>query len=116
VCSPTRFALMTGRWQYRLARRRRGADQQPQRGSTTLGCRPSIRRCPRCCAARATAPRWSASGTSATRPRSRRSLGLRRVLRPMSGGVDYFTHCDSRGTHDLWQARPSIERRATSPT
>ena len=21
----------------------------------------------------------------------------------MSGGVDYFTHCDSRGTHDLWQ-------------
>ncbi|OGA97456.1 MAG: twin-arginine translocation pathway signal protein, partial [Burkholderiales bacterium RIFCSPHIGHO2_12_FULL_69_20] len=21
---------------------------------------------------------------------------------PMSGGVDYFTHCDSRGTHDLW--------------
>src|SRR5207237_979427 len=20
-----------------------------------------------------------------------------------SGGVDYFTHCDSRGTHDLWQ-------------
>ena len=20
----------------------------------------------------------------------------------MSGGVDYFTHCDSRGTHDLW--------------
>ena len=21
---------------------------------------------------------------------------------PMSGGVDYFTHCDFRGTHDLW--------------
>ena len=21
----------------------------------------------------------------------------------MSGGVDYFSHCDSRGTHDLWQ-------------
>jgi len=21
----------------------------------------------------------------------------------MSGGVDHFSHCDSRGTHDLWQ-------------
>ena len=20
----------------------------------------------------------------------------------MSGGVDYFTHCDSAGRHDLW--------------
>ena len=37
VCSPTRFALMTGRYQYRL----RGAAEEPisirTRGSTTLG-------------------------------------------------------------------------------
>ncbi|MEP6791349.1 MAG: sulfatase-like hydrolase/transferase, partial [Ramlibacter sp.] len=37
VCSPTRFALMTGRYQYRL----RGAAEEPinskSRGSTTLG-------------------------------------------------------------------------------
>lgn len=25
----------------------------------------------------------------------------------MSGGVDYFTHCDSRGTHDLWLGKPT---------
>jgi arylsulfatase A-like enzyme len=26
----------------------------------------------------------------------------------MSGGVDYFTHCDSRGVHDLWQSEKDI--------
>ncbi len=40
VCSPTRFALMTGRYQYRL----RGAAEEPinskSRGSTTLGLPP----------------------------------------------------------------------------
>ncbi len=40
VCSPTRFALMTGRWQYRL----RGAAEEPinsrSRGSSTLGLPP----------------------------------------------------------------------------
>src|SRR3982750_703940 len=40
VCSPTRFALMTGRWQYRL---RGGADEpiaSVRRGSATLGLPP----------------------------------------------------------------------------
>jgi arylsulfatase A-like enzyme len=29
--------------------------------------------------------------------------GYQSFFGPMSGGVDYFSHCDSRGTHDLWQ-------------
>jgi arylsulfatase A-like enzyme len=104
VCSPTRFALMTGRYQYRL----RGAAEEPinsrSRGSTTLGLPPEHptlpsllrgRRLPHR-ARRQVAPRLSAGVRTA-------ALGLRRVLRPMSGGVDYFSHCDSRGTHDLWQ-------------
>ena len=40
VCSPTRFALMTGRWQHRL---RGGADEplaSARRGSSTLGLPP----------------------------------------------------------------------------
>jgi arylsulfatase A-like enzyme len=40
VCSPTRFALMTGRWQYRF---RGGADEpihSGSRGSTVLGLPP----------------------------------------------------------------------------
>ncbi len=40
MCSPTRFALMTARWQYRL----RGAAEEPinsaSRGSATLGLPP----------------------------------------------------------------------------
>ena len=41
VCSPTRFALMTGRWQHRL---RGGADEpisSRSRGSDALGLPPS---------------------------------------------------------------------------
>ena len=41
VCSPTRFGMITGRYQYRL----RGAAEEPinskSRGSTTLGMPPS---------------------------------------------------------------------------
>src|SRR5947207_7058647 len=37
VCSPARFAIITGRWQYRL----RGAAEEPiSRRSTTLGLPP----------------------------------------------------------------------------
>lgn len=57
VCSPTRFALMTGRYQYRL----RGAAEEPINSKAGAAprwaCRPSTPRCPRCCAMRATARR-----------------------------------------------------------
>jgi arylsulfatase A-like enzyme len=47
VCSPTRFALITGRWQYRL----RGAADEPisgkARGSSTLGLPPEPAGAPR---------------------------------------------------------------------
>jgi arylsulfatase A-like enzyme len=29
--------------------------------------------------------------------------GYEEFFGPMSGGVDYFSHCDSSGAHDLWQ-------------
>jgi arylsulfatase A-like enzyme len=103
VCSPTRFALMTARWQYRL----RGALDEPikssSKGSTTLGLPPE----------------------QATLPSMLREAGYRTALigkwhlgyppyfgplksgydeffGPMSGGVDYFTHCSSTGDHDLY--------------
>ena len=72
VCSPTRFALMTGRWQYRL---RGGADEpiaSRTRTSTTLGLPPGTRHCRPCCARRAIPPPSPASGTSGFRPRSDR--------------------------------------------
>jgi len=58
VCSPTRFALMTMRYQYRL----RGAAEEPinskaRHSQRRWACRPSNPRCPRCCGVRATARR-----------------------------------------------------------
>lgn len=103
VCSPTRFALMTGRYQYRL----RGAAEEPinsrSRGSTTLGLPPGHPTLPSLLRAAgyrtALIGKWHLGYPPAFGPlRS----GYEEFFGPMSGGVDYFTHCDSRGTHDLW--------------
>ncbi len=104
VCSPTRFALMTARYQYRL----RGAGEEPinskSRGSTTLGLPPEHPTLPSLLRASgyrtALIGKWHLGYPPAFGPlRS----GYDEFFGPMSGGVDYFTHCDSRGTHDLWQ-------------
>ena len=57
VCSPTRFALMTGRFQYRL----RGGNDEPIASRHRGNAVPATRR------------RWSASGTSASCRTSDRS-------------------------------------------
>src|SRR5664279_5368627 len=104
VCSPTRFALMTARYQYRL----RGAAEEPinskSRGSATLGLPPAHPTLPSLLKAAgyrtALAGKWHLGYPPAFSPlRS----GYDEFFGPMSGGVDYFSHCDSRGTHDLWQ-------------
>ena len=104
VCSPTRFALMTGRYQYRL----RGAAEEPinsmSRGSTTLGLPPEHPTLPSLLKAAgyrtALAGKWHLGYPPAFGPlRS----GYDEFFGPMSGGVDYFTHRDFRGTHDLFE-------------
>ena len=103
VCSPTRFALMTARWQYRL----RGAAEEPinskSRGSITLGLPPEHPTLPSLLrdAGYRTAliGKWHLGYPPHFGPlRS----GYETFFGPMSGGVDYFTHADSSGTHDLW--------------
>ena len=104
VCSPTRFALMTGRYQYRL----RGAAEEPinskSRGSATLGLPPEHPTLPSLLrdAGYRTAliGKWHLGYPPHFSPIK---SGYQRFFGPMSGGVDYFSHCDSRGTHDLWQ-------------
>lgn len=103
VCSPTRFALMTARYQYRL----RGAAEEPinnkSRGSTTLGLPPEHPTLPSLLKASgyrtALIGKWHLGYPPSFGPlRS----GYEEFFGPMSGGVDYFTHCSSGGAHDLW--------------
>jgi arylsulfatase A-like enzyme len=103
VCSPTRFALMTARYQYRL----RGACEEPinsrSRGSNTLGLPPEQPTVPSLLKQAgyrtALVGKWHLGYPPHFGPlRS----GYEEYFGPMSGGVDYFTHCSSNGLHDLW--------------
>jgi arylsulfatase A-like enzyme len=103
VCSPTRFALMTARYQYRL----RGAAEEPinsrSRSSTTLGLPPEHPTLPSLLRGAgyrtALIGKWHLGYPPAFGPlRS----GYEEFFGPMSGGVDYFTHCGTNGAHDLY--------------
>lgn len=103
VCSPTRFGLMTARYQYRL----RGAAEEPinskSKGSTTLGLPPEHPTLPSLLrqAGYRTAliGKWHLGYPPAFGPlRS----GYEEFFGPMSGGVDYFSHASNNGTHDLY--------------
>jgi arylsulfatase A-like enzyme len=103
VCSPTRFALMTARYQYRL----RGALEEPirtsSRGNMRLGLPPEQPTLPSLLKASgyrtALIGKWHLGYPPSFGPlRS----GYEEFFGPMSGGVDYFTHCSFTGDHDLW--------------
>lgn len=109
VCSPTRFALATGRWQYRL---RGGADEpiaSRLRGSPVLGLPPehptlaSLLRD----AGYATAliGKWHLGFPPKFGPLK---SGYNEFFGPLCGGVDYFSHCDSAGRHDLYDGETEV--------
>jgi arylsulfatase A-like enzyme len=111
VCSPTRFALATGRWQHRL----RGAADEPlssrARGHEQLGLPPSH---PTLASllrdagyATALVGKWHLGFAPHFGPLK---SGYQEFFGPMSGGVDYFTHCDSAGAHDLWENETEVRR------
>jgi arylsulfatase A-like enzyme len=103
VCSPTRFALMTGRYQYRL----RGAAEEPlsagTKDSATLGMLPEHPTLPSLLrdAGYRTAliGKWHLGYPPHFSPIK---SGYEEFFGPMSGGVDYFTHCANNGSHDLY--------------
>ncbi|MCV0441114.1 MAG: sulfatase-like hydrolase/transferase [Hydrogenophaga sp.] len=103
VCSPTRFALITMRYQYRL----RGAMEEPinarSRGSTTLGLPPEVPTLPSLLKEAgyhtALIGKWHLGYPPAFGPRR---SGYDEFFGIMAGGVDYFTHCSSSGEHDLY--------------
>ena len=104
VCSPTRFALMTMRWQYRL----RGALDEPinsrSKGSATLGLPPEVPTLPgllqQAGYRTALVGKWHLGYPPHFGPlRS----GYEHFYGVMAGGVDYFSHCSSTGEHDLYE-------------
>lgn len=103
VCSPTRFAMATMRYQYRL----RGALEEPinsrSKGSAALGLPPDMPTLPSLLkdAGYRTAliGKWHLGYPPHFGPlRS----GYEEFFGIMAGGVDYFTHCSSSGDHDLY--------------
>lgn len=111
VCSPSRFALITGRWQYRL----RGGMDEPlatrARGSSVLGLPPQHPTLPSLLAgagySTALVGKWHLGYPPRFGPLQ---SGYQEFFGVMSGGVDYFTHCDSAGVHDLFDGSGSAIR------
>ena len=112
VCSPTRFALATGRWQYRL---RGGADEpissRNARTSPVLGlppAHPTLASLLRDAGyTTALIGKWHLGFAPHFGPLK---SGYQEFFGPMSGGVDYFTHCDFGGRHDLFEGEAEVKR------
>ena len=111
VCSPTRFALMTGRYQYRL----RGAAEEPissaARGRADLGLPPDHPTLPSLLRdagyATALAGKWHLGFPPNFGPLK---SGYGEFFGPLGGGIDYFSHRDRRGVHDLFEGDVEVER------
>ena len=113
VCSPTRFALMTGRWQHRL---RGGADEPIRsgaaRGDARLGLPPAHPTLPSLLRdagyATALVGKWHLGFAPHFGPLK---SGYQEFFGALSGAVDYFTHKDSYGVHDLFENETEIHRK-----
>ena len=111
VCSPTRFALATGRYQYRL----RGAAEEPigstMRGDKVIGLPPShptlASRLKEAGYRTALIGKWHLGFPPHFSPQA---SGYDEHFGPLSGGVDYFTHQDSFGVHDLFENGTEVNR------
>jgi arylsulfatase A-like enzyme len=112
VCSPTRFALMTGRWQHRL---RGGADEPIRsnaRGSPTLGLPPTHPTLPSLLRdagyVTALVGKWHLGYPPHFGPLK---SGYQEFFGALSGGMDYFTHRDTAGNHDLYENDSEVLRK-----
>ena len=111
VCSPTRFALITGRYQYQL----RGAAEEPLtgrfRGSAEVGLPPAhptlASRLREAGYRTALIGKWHLGYPPHFGPLK---SGYDEHFGPLSGGVDYFTHTDTLGAHDLYENGEEVFR------
>ena len=110
VCSPTRFALATGRWQYRL----RGGAEEPLptvMHDKVLGLPPQHPTLSSLLGAAGYATalvgKWHLGYPPAFSPRA---SGYQEFFGFHAGGNDYFEHCDPRGRADLWENEAPVQR------
>ena len=110
VCSPTRFALISGRYQYRIP----AAAEEPLAGARAhgvegMGMDPN----------HPTLPSQLRDAGYATGLVGKWHLGYPPHYHPLksgyqqfhgslSGGIDYFAHTGPTGTHDLWQGEMEV--------
>lgn len=110
VCSPTRFALITGRWQYRL----RGAAEEPlaaASGDKVLGLPPDHPTLPSLLRdagySTALVGKWHLGYPPHFGPRL---SGYDEFWGFHAGGADYFAHTTPRGKPDLWDNETEIQQ------
>jgi arylsulfatase A-like enzyme len=110
VCSPTRFALITGRYQYHL----RGAAEEPLHGvnasRSALGLSPSHPTLPSLLRAAgyktALIGKWHLGAPPHCGPQL---SGYDEHFGLLGGAVDYFTHTNPGGQKDLWHNGKPVE-------
>ena len=102
VCSPTRFGLATGRYQYRLV----GGNTEPiqnERGSDTIGLPPShptmMSQLQKAGYRTALIGKWHMGYLPHFSPIK---SGYDEFFGAFGGGLDYFSHVDPDGVKDLW--------------
>ena len=107
VCSATRVALMTGRYQYRL----RLGLEEPLAGRTDLGLPPEVPTLPSLLRdagyATALVGKWHLGVPPAFGPTL---SGYDRFWGIRSGAIDYYTHLNARGAADLWDGDSATTR------
>lgn len=110
VCSPTRLALMTGRYQYRYP----GGLDEPLGKHPDLGLPPAVTTLPdllkKAGYATALVGKWHLGGLPQFGPLK---SGYDRFFGIYQGGADYFDHgMTIRGqfTHDLWEDETEVHR------
>ncbi|BFO53407.1 sulfatase [Acidovorax sacchari] len=108
VCSPTRFALATGRWQYRL----RGGAEEPiptVSQDKVLGLPPEHPTLPSLLRdtgyTTALIGKWHLGYPPHFSPRL---SGYQHFYGFHAGGNDYFAHCNPKGQPDLWENETEI--------
>lgn len=100
VCSATRLALITGRYQYRLPL----GLEEPLAGKTDIGLPPDHPTLPSLLRAAGYATalvgKWHLGQPPAFGPQK---SGYDSFYGVRSGAVDYYSHLNARGAHDLWE-------------